>query len=279
MTVVLDLDGVLTEHPRVLARAASERFGLDLPERAFIDAAGLEIADDVRVWVYSDDGPAGRLAPAAGAAELVARLAASTDVCIVTARSAACAAMTRAWLAEHGFGELEIRFADDKPAVARSLRATCAIEDSERHARVYAAAGIPCLLLGDGAPIAGVTRVATLAEAITAAAALAPDPAAGPDPRRQAAAAAGRLLAALAPGFDALQVTVNGLVGPDELDALIALALAEALGPRGGAVAPDAARAAAAALGIRVAVHAGTDDPAVEPSVSFDAAAEEAHHV
>ena len=30
MTVVLDLDGVLTEHPRVLAQAASERFGIDL---------------------------------------------------------------------------------------------------------------------------------------------------------------------------------------------------------------------------------------------------------
>ena len=59
MTVVLDLDGVLTEHPRVLAQAASERFGIELPERAFIDAAGLEIADDVRGWVYSDDGPAG----------------------------------------------------------------------------------------------------------------------------------------------------------------------------------------------------------------------------
>jgi D-3-phosphoglycerate dehydrogenase len=279
MTVVLDLDGVLTEHPRVLAQAASERFGIDLPERAFIDAAGLEIADEVRAWVYSDEGPAGHLEPAAGAAELVARLAAGTHVCIVTARSAACAPMTRAWLARHGFGELEIRFADDKPAVARNLRAACAIEDSERHARVYAAAGIPCLLLGEGPEIAGVTRVASLAEAVTAAAALAPDPTAGPDPRRQAAAAAGRLLAALAPDFTALQVTVNGLVGPDQLDVLIALALGEALGARGGPVAPEDARAAAAALGIRVAVHAGTDDPAVEPSISFDAAAEEAHHV
>ena len=279
MTVVLDLDGVLTEHPRVLAQAASERFGIDLPERAFIDAAGLEIADEVRAWVYSDEGPAGHLEPAAGAAELVARLATGTHVCIVTARSAACAPMTRAWLARHGFGEVEIRFADDKPAVARSLRAACAIEDSERHARVYAAAGIPCLLLGDGPEIAGVTRVASLAEAVTAAAALAPDPTAGPDPRRQAAAAAGRLLAALAPDFTALQVTVNGLVGSDQLDALIALALSEALGARGGPVAPGEARAAAAALGIRVAVHAGTDDPAVEPSISFDAAAEEAHHV
>ena len=53
MTVVLDLDGVLTEHPRVLAAAASERFGVDLPERAFIDAAGLEISDEIRGWVYA----------------------------------------------------------------------------------------------------------------------------------------------------------------------------------------------------------------------------------
>src|SRR5262249_21498454 len=163
----------------------------------------------------------------------------STDVCIVTARSAACAAMTRAWLARHGFGELEIRFADDKPAVARSLRATCAIEDSERHARVYAAAGIPCLLLGDGTPISGVTRVARLAEAIAAAEALAPERRGGGDPR-QAAAAAGRLLSALAPEFANLQVTVNGVVPADELDGLIAVALGEALAPRRGRpVAPD----------------------------------------
>jgi hypothetical protein len=279
MTVVLDLDGVLTEHPRVLARAASERFGIELPERAFIDAAGLEIADEVRVWVYSADGPAGRLAPAADAARLVARLAAVTDVCIVTARSAACAAMTRAWLAEHGFGELEIRFADDKPAVARSLRATCAIEDSERHARVYAAAGIPCVLLGEGAPIDGVTRVATLADAIAAAEALTPERRRGGDPR-QAAAAAGRLLAALTPAFVTLQVTVNGVVPADELEGLIGVALGEALAPRrDGPVVPEGARAAAEELGIRIAVHAGTDDPAVEPSVSFDATGEEAHHV
>ena len=68
MTVVLDLDGVLTEHPRVLAAAASERFGVDLPERAFIDAAGLEISDEIRGWVYGVDGPAAQLAPAADAA-------------------------------------------------------------------------------------------------------------------------------------------------------------------------------------------------------------------
>ena len=44
-------------------------------------------------------------------------------------------------------------------------------------------------------------------------------------------------------------------------------------------MAPDDAAAAATELGIRVAVHAGTDDPAVEASVSFDAIGEEAHHV
>src|SRR3954447_23161161 len=230
MTVVLDLDGVLTEHPRVLAAAASARFGIDLPERAFIDAAGLEIPDEVRAWVYSDEGPASVLQPADEAAGLVARLVAVADVCVVTARSAACAAMTRAWLERHGFGELEIRFADDKPAVARSLRAACAIEDSERHARVYAATGIPCLLLGEGPPIDGVTRVASLAEAVAAAAELAPERGDGSAPASlQAAAAAGRLLAALAPSFDRLQVTVNGLVPAAELREVVEVVLAEAL--------------------------------------------------
>ncbi len=281
MTVVLDLDGVLTEHPRVLAAAASARFGIDLPERAFIDAAGLEIPDEVRAWVYSDEGPASVLEPADEAVRLVARLATVTDVCVVTARSAACAPMTRAWLERHGFGELEIRFADDKPAVARSLRAACAIEDSERHARVYAATGIPCLLLGDGPPIDGVTRVASLAEAVAAAEALAPERAHdGSSPWLQAAAAAGRLLDALAPSFDRLQVTVNGLVPAVELDEVVELVLAEALAARDGGAATGG-RALAEVLGVRVAVHAGTDDPAVEQSCSFDVAGGdgEAHHV
>ena len=233
MTVVLDLDGVLTEHPRVLAAAASERFGVDLPERAFIDAAGLEISDEIRGWVYGDDGPAAHLAPAADAPALVARLAAVTPVCIVTARSAACAPMTRAWLARHGFPEVPMRFADDKPAVARDLRAVCAIEDSERHARVYGATGIPCMLIGAGDPIPGVTRVETLAEAVAGAEALAPVRAeGGVDARTAAAAAAGHLLEALAPGFHALRITVNGLVPADEIERVVAIALAEALGER-----------------------------------------------
>jgi hypothetical protein len=281
MTVVLDLDGVLTEHPRVLAAAASERFGIALPERAFIDAAGLEISDEVRGWVYGADGPAARLAPADDAAALVARLAAVTPVCIVTARSAACAAMTRDWLTRHGFPDVPVRFADDKPAVARGLRAVCAIEDSERHARVYGATGIPCLLIGAGDPIPGVTRVTNLAEAVAGAEALAPvREEGGPDARTAAAVAAGHLLEALAPGFDALRVTVNGLVPAEEIERVVDVTLAEALGCRQGAPIPPAdARETAAELGVRLTVHAGTDDPEVEQSFSFDATGEDSHHV
>ncbi len=281
MTVVLDLDGVLTEHPRVLAAAAAARFGIDLPERAFIDAAGLEISDEIRGWVYGVDGPAAHLAPARDAAALVARLAAVTPVCIVTARSAACAPMTRAWLARHGFPDVPMRFADDKPAVARDLGAVCAIEDSERHARVYGATGIPCLLIGAGDPIDGVTRVATLAEAVAAAEALAP-PAAddGIDARTAAAGAAGHLLEALAPGFAKLRVTVNGLVSSAEIDHVVAVALVGALAERSGqAVAPGDARVIAGEHRIHLTIHAGTDDPAVEQSFSFDATGEDSHHV
>ena len=41
--VAIDLDGVLTEHPRPLARAAHAAFGLDLPESEFVDSAGLNV--------------------------------------------------------------------------------------------------------------------------------------------------------------------------------------------------------------------------------------------
>jgi hypothetical protein len=280
MTVVLDLDGVLTEHPRVLAAAAAARFGVELPERAFIDAAGLEISDEIRGWVYGADGPASTLEPAADAPALVARLAAVTSVCIVTARSAACAPMTRDWLARHGFPDVPMRFADDKPAVARDLHAVCAIEDSERHARVYSATGIPCLLIGAGEAIEGVTRVETLAEAVAAAEALVPPTTDGVDARTAAAAAAGHLLEALAPGFAALRVTVNGLVPAEEIEHVVAVALSGALAERTGRrVDPDDARRVAGGLGIHQTIHAGTDDPAVEQSFSFDATGEDEHHV
>src|SRR4029079_15925351 len=92
----------------------------------------------------------------------------------------------------------------------------------------------------------------------------------GPHPWLQAAAAAGRLLAALAPSFDRLQVTVNGVVPAAELEQVVALVLAESLATRAGAGTTGGGRALAERLGVRVAVHAGTDDPAVEQSCSFD---------
>ena len=61
LNLAIDLDGVLTEHPRPLAIAASQKFGLDLPERAFVDSAGLNVPQVVRDWVYGEDGPASKL--------------------------------------------------------------------------------------------------------------------------------------------------------------------------------------------------------------------------
>ena len=58
LKLAIDLDGVLTEHPRPLAHAASARFGVEMPESAFVDSAGLNVPDQVRDWVYSPDGPA-----------------------------------------------------------------------------------------------------------------------------------------------------------------------------------------------------------------------------
>ena len=61
--LAIDLDGVLTEHPRPLAHAASARFGVEMPESAFVDSAGLNVPDQVRDWVYGPDGPASKLKP------------------------------------------------------------------------------------------------------------------------------------------------------------------------------------------------------------------------
>jgi D-3-phosphoglycerate dehydrogenase len=175
--LAVDLDGVLTEHPRPLARAASARFGIELPESAFVDSAGLNVPDAVRVWVYGPTGPAAALRPAPGAQDLLARLMelfGRRDVLIITARPAEAAAMTTGWLRRHGFPECEVFFADDKVAVAAAHGCTHAIEDSVRHARRYAAAHVGCVLLagpsGDGIAPApdepGVVRVADLAEAV-----------------------------------------------------------------------------------------------------------------
>lgn len=167
--LALDLDGVLTEHPRPLARAAAARFGLDLPESAFIDSAGLNVPQAVRDWVYGDDGPAAALEPAPGAPEFLAGIVSSLgadNVRIVTARPESASAMTRAWLRRHGFPEVAVIFADDKCGVAAREACAIAVEDSRRHARNYAAAGVTCYLLGagDAEDEAGIVRVAALAD-------------------------------------------------------------------------------------------------------------------
>jgi D-3-phosphoglycerate dehydrogenase len=187
--VAIDLDGVLTEHPRPLAAAASLRFGLDLPERAFIDSAGLNVPQAVRDWVYSDDGPAAHLEPAAEAQAFLARLIdllGQEHVRIITARSGISAAMTNNWLQRHSFPQVEVRFADDKATVAAACGCQFAVEDSLRHARNYAASGITCFLLPlDGTapePVPGIVPVnglmdvvALLAEEVERRLALAPN--------------------------------------------------------------------------------------------------------
>jgi D-3-phosphoglycerate dehydrogenase len=173
INLAIDLDGVLTEHPRPLALAASDHFGVDLPERAFVDSAGLNVPQAVRDWVYSDDGPASRLEPAAGAQDFLrsaVELLGPERVRIITARGAASAEMTRGWLQRHRFPNVEITFADDKPTVAFQRGCTVAVEDSLRHARAYAASGILCYLIAPAGSLAeetpGIVRVDTLAEVI-----------------------------------------------------------------------------------------------------------------
>jgi len=170
--LALDLDGVLTEHPRILAHAANETFGLTLPLHAFVDSAGCNVPLEIRRWVYGPDGPARRLRPAPKGRRFVeaARAALGTEnVLILTARPDEARATTEAWLQEHGFPACAIRFADDKVAVARALGVTHAVEDSVRHATAYAAAGIRCLLLTTDPKPAGesplIERVPDLAAA------------------------------------------------------------------------------------------------------------------
>src|ERR671916_801158 len=117
LRLAIDLDGVLTEHPRPLAQAASARFGVEMPESAFVDSAGLNVPDQVRDWVYSPDGPAAKLQPDPRAAEFLRRA---------------------------------IDFADLKAAVALRSGFSHAVEDSLRHARNYAAAGVRCFLVKAG---------------------------------------------------------------------------------------------------------------------------------
>lgn len=151
--LAIDLDGVLTEHPRPLAHAASARFGVEMPESAFVDSAGLNVPEQVRDWVYGPDGPAAQLRPDPAAADFLRRaidLVGIENIAIVTARPEPSADMTRGWLRENGFPECPIIFADLKAAVALRSGFNHAVEDSLRHARNYAAAGITCFLVKAG---------------------------------------------------------------------------------------------------------------------------------
>jgi D-3-phosphoglycerate dehydrogenase len=104
----------------------------------------------VRDWVYGPDGPATRLQPNPLARDFLRRVVArlgEENVRIVTARPPSSREMTLGWLARHGLNLCEVVVADDKVTVARELEITHAIEDSIRHARAYAAAGITCYFL------------------------------------------------------------------------------------------------------------------------------------
>jgi D-3-phosphoglycerate dehydrogenase len=151
--LAIDLDGVLTEHPRPLAHAASARFGMEMPESAFVDSAGLNVPQHVRDWVYGPDGPAAQLRPDPSAPAFLRRtieLVGPDNVAIVTARPEPSAEITRAWLRTHGFPDCHIVFADLKAAIALRGGFSHAVEDSLRHARNYAAAGVTCFLVKAG---------------------------------------------------------------------------------------------------------------------------------
>jgi D-3-phosphoglycerate dehydrogenase len=151
--LAIDMDGVLTEHPATLARAANEHFNLVLPDSAFVDSTGHAVTMPVREWVYGPDGPATRLTPNPLARDFMRRVVAklgAENVRIITARPESAREMTLAWLAKHGLDLCEVIIADDKVAVARELGITHAIEDSIRHTRAYAAAGMTCYFLPNG---------------------------------------------------------------------------------------------------------------------------------
>jgi D-3-phosphoglycerate dehydrogenase len=148
--LAIDLDGVLTEHPAPLARAANAKFGLTLPDSAFVDSAGHAVSEDVRAWVYSEEGPAAQLVVSPLALEFLQRaveIFGAGNVFIITARPESAAGMTSAWLENHGLQLCEVTYADDKVSVARRLGVTHAVEDSFRHARAYQDAGINVHLL------------------------------------------------------------------------------------------------------------------------------------
>lgn len=154
--IAIDMDGVLTESPVPMARAANQEFGLELPDLAFVDSSGLNVPMHVREWVYRPDGPAYRMHPAHGAQQFMRELielAGVDNVIIVTARPESSAEMTIRWFHEHGFENVQIIFADDKTSIASRQGCKYAVEDSLRHARNYAAGGVTCFLINNVEPL------------------------------------------------------------------------------------------------------------------------------
>ena len=154
--IAIDMDGVLTETPVPMARAANAEFGLTLPDLAFVDSSGLNVPMNVREWVYRPDGPASKLHPAHGAQEFMRNLislAGEENVIVVTARPESSAEMTLRWFHEHGFETVQIIFADDKTAIASRQGCKFAVEDSLRHARHYAAGDVTCFLINNVEPL------------------------------------------------------------------------------------------------------------------------------
>lgn len=150
--IAIDMDGVLTESPVPMARAANQEFGLELPDLAFVDSSGLNVPMEVREWVYRPDGPASRLHSAHGAQEFIRNLitlAGEDNVIIVTARPESAADMTIKWFHDHDFENVQIIFADDKTSIAARQGCTFAVEDSLRHARNYAAGDVTCFLINN----------------------------------------------------------------------------------------------------------------------------------
>ena len=148
--LAVDLDGVMTEHPASLARAANDHFNLILPDSAFVDSAGHAVTQTVRDWVYGRGGPAETLRVNPMARDFLRRVVArlgAENVRVVTARPASSVDVTRAWLAQHHLDLCEVIFADDKVRVAHDLGITHAVEDSIRHATAYGRAGVTCYLI------------------------------------------------------------------------------------------------------------------------------------
>ncbi len=148
--LAIDLDGVLTEPPVRLAHAANEHWGLDLPDHAFVDSAGLNVPDHVREWVYLEGGPASSLEAAPWAQDFLKRVIeefGQDRVRIITARPECVSSATREWLDRNGFPDVDVVFAEDKVPVAIEAGVTHAIEDSLRHGADYARHGIRCCLI------------------------------------------------------------------------------------------------------------------------------------